>query len=72
MLEELDSLAAKLTELNSRVRLLREENLQLRAQVTQANAELDAMRDKVTGAMERIDALLQRLPEPVTGTGGER
>jgi uncharacterized coiled-coil DUF342 family protein len=63
MLEELDSLAGKLTELNARVRLLREENLQLRAQVTQANGELDALRGKVAGAMQRIDALLERLPE---------
>jgi chromosome segregation ATPase len=63
MLEELDALGAKLTELTARVRSLREENLLLRTQLASAQADGEALRGKVAGAMQRIDALLERLPE---------
>ena len=62
MLEELDALAAKLTELSGRVRALREENQHLRAQVAAAQAELENMNARVDQASERIDALLAHLP----------
>ena len=70
--EELDALGAKLRELNARIRLLREENVQLRAQLSSANSELDAMRNRVAGAMQRIDVLLERLPEPAAPGGGRK
>jgi predicted nucleic acid-binding Zn-ribbon protein len=62
MQEELDALTAKLTELAGRVRALREENLQLRAQILAASNELEQMRSRVANAMQRIDALIERLP----------
>ena len=64
MLDELDALGAKLGELKSRVRALREENQQLRAQLARAQADGEALRSKATAAMQRIDALLDRWPEP--------
>ena len=62
MLEDLDALAAKMTELSGRMRALREENQSLRTQLATANVDLDALRARVAGAMARIDALLARLP----------
>jgi uncharacterized protein (TIGR02449 family) len=62
MLEELDALTAKLTELAERVRVLREENQRLRVQATSAASELSTLRERVTAATSRIDALLARLP----------
>lgn len=62
MQEDLDALTAKLTELAGRVRALREENQQLRAQLRAASAELEQMRGRVANAMQRIDALIERLP----------
>jgi uncharacterized coiled-coil DUF342 family protein len=62
MIDDLDSLRAKLVELNARVRQLREENQQLRAGAASAQAELDALRARVGGAVQRVDALLARLP----------
>lgn len=62
MQEELDALTAKLTELAGRVRALREENQRLRAQILAASNELEQMRTRVANAMQRIDALIERLP----------
>ncbi len=62
MQDELDALTAKLHELAGRVRALREENLQLRAQILAASNELEQMRSRVANAMQRIDALIERLP----------
>lgn len=64
MLEDLDALTSKMAELAGRMRALREENQRLRTQLATANVELDALRGRVAGAMERIDALLARLPPP--------
>jgi chromosome segregation ATPase len=64
MLEDLDALTTKLAELSGRMRALREENQRLRTQLATANVELDTLRGRVAGAMERIDALLSRLPPP--------
>ena len=76
MLEDLDALTSKMAELAGRMRALREENQRLRTQLATANVELDALRGRVAGAMERIDALLARLPpaaptasEPVSNAG---
>jgi len=62
MLEELDALSAKLAELASHVRALKDDNTQLRAQAAAANAELAGLRAKVAAATQRMDALLARLP----------
>jgi predicted nuclease with TOPRIM domain len=62
MLDDLEALRGKLTELNARVRMLREENQHLRAQVSDAQVELDALRGRVSGAVQRVDELLARLP----------
>jgi hypothetical protein len=62
MLEDLEALRGKLTELNARVRNLREENQQLRTQLGSARIELDALRGRVSGAVQRVDELLSRLP----------
>jgi outer membrane murein-binding lipoprotein Lpp len=64
MLEDLDALNAKMAELSGRMRALREENQRLRTQLATANVELDTLRGRVAGAMERIEALLARLPPP--------
>ena len=62
MLEDLDALTEKMTLLAAQVRLLRDENQRLRANMAGANVELDALRARVAGAMQRIDELLERLP----------
>ena len=62
MLEDLEALRGKLTELSARVRNMREENQQLRAQLGAAQVELDSLRNRVSGAVQRVDELLARLP----------
>ena len=62
MLEELESLAAKLAELAGRVRLLQEENQRLRSQAAADRAQIDDLNRRVDAAGARIDALLERLP----------
>jgi len=73
MLEDLDALTAKMTELAGRVRSLREENQRLRTQLAGATVELDSLRARVTSATERIDALIARLPaEEMPGPAVDR
>ena len=62
MLDDLDALTEKMTLLASQVRQLRDDNQRLRTQMARANVELDALRTRVAGAMQRIDELLERLP----------
>jgi uncharacterized protein (TIGR02449 family) len=64
MLEDLDTLARKVTELAQMAQGLRTENQQLRAQLVAASAELDTLRGRVEQATERLDAMLERLPAP--------
>jgi hypothetical protein len=68
MLEDLDALATKLTELGGRVRLLRDENQQLRTDLAAAQGRLDNMQARVDQAMQRIDTLLERLPDDAEAT----
>jgi Tfp pilus assembly protein PilO len=63
MLEELETLSTKLAELATHVRVLKDENAQLRAQSVAATAELANLRARVTAATQRMDALLVRLPQ---------
>jgi hypothetical protein len=61
MLDELQTLGGKLTELAGLVRALREENHSLRQQLATAKAELAETRGRVDSATRRIDALVERL-----------
>lgn len=72
MLEELDALTAKLTELSGHVRLLREENQQLRAQLASAHVQLDELRARVEVATQRLDALIEKLPADSAAPGSLR
>ena len=69
MLEELDALVAKLGELKFRVRALREENQQLRQQLATSQSEASGLQARMGSALQRIDALLARLP---AADGSER
>lgn len=62
MLEDLESLSGKLTELAARVRLLQEENLRLRAQAVADRSRIEELHRRVDTAGARIDALIERLP----------
>jgi cell division protein ZapB len=64
MLEDLDSLELKVSELAQLAQALRTENQQLRAQLTAASTELEALRGRVDQATERLEAVLERLPSP--------
>ncbi len=68
MLEELDALGARLGELAGHVRRLRDENLQLRAQLSASQAELAALHERVALATRRIEALISQLPAEVAQT----
>jgi len=63
MLESLDALSARVQELVSHVRQLREENHLLRTQLADAQAEAGVLRDRISGATQRIDRLIAGLPE---------
>lgn len=67
MLEELDALTEKLREIGAQLRALRDENQRLRTQLANANVELDEMKTRVAGAMQRIDSLLDQLPLETRG-----
>jgi len=62
MLDDLDLLATRLTELTRLVQALRTENQQLRSQLAQAGGQLEAMRTRVDEAGRRLDLLMERLP----------
>jgi cell division protein ZapB len=62
MLDDLDTLARKVTELAQMAHSLRTENQQLRAQLVAASAELETLRGRVEQATRRLDAMLERLP----------
>jgi phage shock protein A len=64
MLEDLDTLAAKIADLARLLRSLRTENQQLRAQLVTANSELDQLRGRIDEAGRRLDLLMERLPDP--------
>jgi cell division protein ZapB len=62
MLEDLDTLALKVSELAQLAQALRTENQQLRAQLAAASTELETLRNRVDQATERLEAVLDRLP----------
>jgi cell division protein ZapB len=59
---ELAALEQKLVALLMHTRELREENATLRDDVAAANAENQALEERVAEARRRLDALLARLP----------
>jgi len=70
MLEELNSLDAKMRELAAHVRQLREENQSLRRQLAESQAELATLNERVTAATRRLDTLIDELPaELIRGNG---
>jgi phage shock protein A len=62
MLEDLDTLAARIADLARLVQALRTENQQLRAQLATANGEVEQLRQRIDEAGRRLDTLLERLP----------
>lgn len=62
MLEPLDALTNRITELVALVRHLREENHQLRTRIANIEAEASALRGRMDVASQRMEILLQQLP----------
>ena len=70
MLEELDALDAKMRELATHVRQLREENQNLRRQLAESQSELATLNERVTAATRRLDMLIEELPgDLIRGNG---
>lgn len=63
MKNELDALERKIGQIVGLNAALRAENLQLRQQLVTAEAEREAMAARMTTACERIEQLVQQLPE---------
>jgi cell division protein ZapB len=64
---ELKSLEAKLGQLVKLTQQLRTENHQLRQEVATAQSANRRLEEKIGGATQRLEALLQHLPEHATG-----
>ena len=60
---QLDVLEAKIDRVVALVEQLRAENDALRQQIEQAEAERLHLRETMTAARERLEALVERLPE---------
>jgi cell division septum initiation protein DivIVA len=63
MLEELDTLEAKLVQLLEHHRVLREENMRLRQQVVAMEDANKLLSDRLAEARGRMENLFDRLPE---------
>ena len=63
MLEELDTLEAKLVQMLDRHRLLREENLRLRQQVVAMENANKLLSDRLAEARGRMENLFNKLPD---------
>lgn len=63
---ELKSLESKLGQLVNLCQQLRAENHQLRQEVAAALSTNRRLEDKIGGASERLEALLQQLPKDAT------
>ncbi|HWT28937.1 MAG TPA: hypothetical protein VN084_05455 [Methylophilaceae bacterium] len=60
---DLKALEDKLKQLIALCQSLREENLELRQDLAQAQDDVKQLRDNMTEASVRLEALIQRLPE---------
>jgi hypothetical protein len=63
MLEELDTLEAKLVQLLDRHKLLGEENMRLRQQVLAMENANKLLSDRLAEARSRMESLFNRLPD---------
>lgn len=63
MLEELDTLEAKLVQLLDRHKLLREENMRLRQQVVAMENANKLLSDRLAEARSRMESLFNKLPD---------
>jgi len=63
MLEELDTLEAKLEQLLDRHRLLREENMRLRQQAVAMENANRLLSDRLAEARSRMENLFNKLPD---------
>ncbi len=63
MLEELDSLEAKVAQLVVRYQAVHEENLRLRQQVLAMESANKQLRDRLAEARGRVESLYNRLPD---------
>jgi len=63
---ELSSLEERLAQLVQRMRVLREENLELRQQLATKTDESVRIGEKLQAAKTRIEALLKQIPETET------
>ncbi|SDG52003.1 hypothetical protein [Propionivibrio dicarboxylicus] len=66
MKNELDALERKIGQIVGLNAALRAENLQLRQQLVTAEAEREEMAARMAAACERIEQLVQQLPESKT------
>jgi cell division protein ZapB len=60
---ELEALAAKIEQVVALVHQLRAENEALRSEIAAADAERQQLRQNMTAARERLEILLEKLPE---------
>ena len=60
---ELEALEAKVEQVVALVGQLRAENEALRSQIAAGEAERNELRQKMTAARERLEGLLEKLPE---------
>lgn len=63
MMEELDTLEAKLAQLLERYHALRSENLRLRQQVIGLENTNKALSDRVAEARDRMESLFNKIPD---------
>lgn len=63
MLEEMETLEAKISQLLEQHRATREENLRLRQQVISVENTNKQLTDRLEEARKRMEALFNRLPE---------
>jgi cell division protein ZapB len=66
MVNELNALESKITQVVSLCRTLRAENSQLKQRLAKADAEQKALNDRMELARQRLEQLAEQLPEAKT------
>ncbi len=66
MVNELNALESKITQVVSLCRTLRAENSQLKQRLAKADAEQKALSDRMELARQRLEQLAEQLPEAKT------
>ena len=67
MVNELNALESKITQVVSLCRALRAENSQLKQRLAKADAEQKALGDLMESARQRLEQLAEQLPEANSG-----